>query len=266
MPRLTRHRASLFYLESGKGSPPVLLVHGWCCDHTYMAAQYRHLRPRHRVVSVDLLGHGRSDKPLSEYSIHAFAEDLRWVCRQLGLDRPVVIGHSMGGLIALEMAAQEHGLLAGAVLLDSPLLYPENLNERNWMFAETLREPGFRQAQQEYTSRLLFLPADDPARKARIVEGMSRAPQHVMAPSFESLLAWDNLTRVDPDVPVLLVSAAHLLTDLRRARKLHPKLMTAQTAGAGHFLHMEVPSQVNAMIDRFVATAAHGQSSPNTSQ
>lgn len=255
MPQLERPRASLFYLESGEGDPPVLLVHGWCCDHTYMAAQYRHLRPRNRVVSVDLLGHGRSDKPISDYSIHAFAEDCRWVCRQLGIGRLVVIGHSMGGLIALEMAAQQHGLLAGAVLLDSPLYYPPNLSERNRKFAETLRGPGFREAQRDYTSRLLFLPTDDPERKARIIEGMSRSPQHVMAPAFDSLLGWDNLPRVDPEVPMLLIQAAHLLTDVNRVRELHPKLMTAEAAGAGHFLHMEVPAQVNAMIDRFLATA-----------
>lgn len=258
MARLERPRASLFYQEAGTGDPPVFLIHGWCCDHSYMAAQYRHLRPRHWVISVDLLGHGRSDKPISDYSIHAFAEDCRWVCRQLGIERPVVIGHSMGGLIALEMAAQQHGLLAGAVLLDSPLYYPQNLSERNRAFAKTLREPGFREAQRQYTSRLLFLPADDAARKARIVEGMSRAPQHVMAPAFDSLLGWDNLGKVDPELPVLVVSAAYLLTDLGRVRELHPKLMTAQTAGAGHFLHMEVPGQVNAMIDRFLATSVRG--------
>lgn len=256
MPRLNRLRASLFYLESGTGFPPILLVHGWCCDHTYMAPQYRHLRRRHRVVAVDLLGHGRSDKPISEYSIHAFAEDLHWVCRQLRLDHPVVIGHSMGGLIALEMAAQQHGMLAGAVLLDSPLLYPQTIQERNLKFADALQDATYQQAQREYVSRLLFLPTDDPARKARIVDGMSRTPLHVMGTSFGGLLLWNNLERVDPELPVLFVSAAHLLTDLRRLRELHPRLMTAQVVGAGHFLQLEVPVQVNAMIDRFLATVA----------
>ena len=77
MRHLERDGVALGYEETGEGEPPVLLVHGWCCDHTYLAPQLEHFVERgHRVVAVDLRGHGKSDKPHQRYSMQAFADDL----------------------------------------------------------------------------------------------------------------------------------------------------------------------------------------------
>ncbi len=107
MRSLRRHGVALFYEEKGTGEPSVLLVHGWCCDHTYFAPQLGHFAGRgHRVVAVDLRGHGRSDKPHQEYTMQIFADDLAWVCERIGLEKPVVVGHSMGGIVAFNLAAR----------------------------------------------------------------------------------------------------------------------------------------------------------------
>jgi pimeloyl-ACP methyl ester carboxylesterase len=55
---------------------------------------------------VDLRGHGRSDKPNGRYSMQAFADDLAWMCDQLKLEKPLFIGHSMGGVVAFDLAAR----------------------------------------------------------------------------------------------------------------------------------------------------------------
>ena len=73
MRRLERDGVALFCDEAGGGEPPILLVHGWCGDHTYMAPQFEHFRRQHRTVAVDLRGHGRSDEPEQEYTIPASA-------------------------------------------------------------------------------------------------------------------------------------------------------------------------------------------------
>jgi pimeloyl-ACP methyl ester carboxylesterase len=105
MQRLEQDGLALFYEETGEGEPPILLVHGWCCDHTYFAPQFEHFARRGRhVVAVDLRGHGKSDKPHQSYTVQLFADDLAWMCAQIGLEKPVVIGHSMGGVIVLALA------------------------------------------------------------------------------------------------------------------------------------------------------------------
>jgi pimeloyl-ACP methyl ester carboxylesterase len=115
----------LCYEEAGEGEPPVFLVHGWCCDHTYLAPQFEHFAQRgHRVVAVDLRGHGESDKPHQSYSMQAFADDLAWMCRRLELVKPVVAGHSMGGIVAFDLAARYPDLPSAVVMLDAAVVLP----------------------------------------------------------------------------------------------------------------------------------------------
>ena len=64
MRRLHRDGVAPFYEEAGSEDPPLVLVHGWCCDHAYFAPRLEHFAGRgYRVVAVDLRGHGKSDKP-----------------------------------------------------------------------------------------------------------------------------------------------------------------------------------------------------------
>jgi pimeloyl-ACP methyl ester carboxylesterase len=256
MPQLYRDGVSLYYEEAGAGKPPIVLVHGWTCDHTYFAPQFEHFARDHRVVAVDLRGHGQSDKPEQDYTMAAFADDVAWLCGELGLTKPVIIGHSMGGVIALEIAARFPELASAVVLVDAPVVPPAALVDGVRPLMEALRSPQFREAQRQFVADALFLPGDDPQRKAQIVDAMSQAPQHVMASAFENIFAWDGEAAARGcTVPVLNICAAGPLTDLNRFRELCPQLVNGQTVGAGHFHQLEVPEQVNAMIDRFLAVS-----------
>ena len=72
-----------------------------------MVPQFDYFGRTHRVVAVDLRGHGASDKPMQEYTVAGFADDLAWLCDQLGVVKPVVVGHSMGGNVAFELVRSE---------------------------------------------------------------------------------------------------------------------------------------------------------------
>ena len=89
--------------------------------HTYLDPQFKHFAGRgHRVVAVDLRGHGQSDKPHQRYTMQVFADDLAWMCDQRNLVRPVVVGHSMGGIVAFDLAARYPALPCAVVMLDAP--------------------------------------------------------------------------------------------------------------------------------------------------
>src|SRR3989454_11694460 len=106
MQKLFRDGVALAFEEGGAGEPPILLIHGRSCDHTFMAPQFEHFKRKSRTVAVDLRGHGASDKPEQEYTPGLFVEDVAWLCQQLDLKRPIVIGHSLGGAVTLELARQ----------------------------------------------------------------------------------------------------------------------------------------------------------------
>jgi pimeloyl-ACP methyl ester carboxylesterase len=255
--KLNRDSIALAYEEVGTGEPPLLFVHCWCGNHTFFARQVEHFARSHRVVAVDLRGHGASDKPYQEYTLDGFVDDLVWLCDQLRLVKPVIVGHSMGGNVALELAARHSELPAAIVLVDSVVTPGPAFLEAVRPVAEALRGPGYREAVAAlYAS--VFLPTDDPERKARIVETASSAPQHVMSSAFEH-----HITDYDASaaaaactVPTLYIGAAAPFADVERFRALCPQLMVGQTVGAGHFNLLEVPEQVNAMIERFLIVSA----------
>jgi pimeloyl-ACP methyl ester carboxylesterase len=254
VPLAYRDGVALYYEDVGQGEPPILLVHGWMCDHTYFAPQAERFAPDHRVVSVDLRGHGRSDKPEQDYTMAGFADDLAWLCGELGLTRPVVIGHSMGGVIALELAARHPELPAAIVAVDSPLLPPQALKDGIAGVVAGLKSPDFREVAQQFVGNALFLEGDDPELKARVLEGMTSGPQYVMASALEQIFAWDaEAAAAGCKVPTLNLIAASPLLDVARFTELCPQVVHGQTVGAGHFHQLLVPDQVNAMIDRFLA-------------
>ncbi len=263
MRKLVRDGVALAYEEAGSGVPPVLLVHGWTCDHTYFAPQVEHFGRRHRVIAVDLRGHGESDKPRQEYTMAGFADDLAWLCGKLGVQRPVVIGHSMGGVIALELAARRPDLPLALILLDAPVVTPPAFDDQVRPLRERLLGPDYREAMRRIAADM-FLPTDDPERKARIVESMSATPRHVMVSALDGMDGCDSAAAAAAcKVPVLNVaSAGGHMPDLQRFGELCPQLVNGQTVGAGHFHQLEVPDQVNAMIERFLAITLSNRTRP----
>src|SRR5688572_18527053 len=106
MPHIKHNDISLFFEDEGTGDPPLLFIHGGMNDHSYFARQVKYFQDRHRTVAVDLRGHGQSDKPRQDYTIECFADDISWLCKELRIAAPVVVGHSLGGLITLAVAAR----------------------------------------------------------------------------------------------------------------------------------------------------------------
>jgi pimeloyl-ACP methyl ester carboxylesterase len=112
--------------DFGGDDPPLLLVHGAGGNLAQMTALARALRPHHRVVTLDLRGHGRSAD--GDWSWDAALGDLAAVCVQLELERPAVVGHSLGGMLAA-LWGQRHPESPGIVSLDGnpPPTRPEHL-------------------------------------------------------------------------------------------------------------------------------------------
>lgn len=113
--RLSRDATRLNAVELGQGEPSILCIHGLGGDHRLFGPQITHFAGRHRVVAVDLRGHGASEGPAPRDAIRQFADDVAWQCQQLDLARPVLVGHSGGGHVAAQLAADFPALVSGVV-------------------------------------------------------------------------------------------------------------------------------------------------------
>ncbi len=238
------------YEDMGSGSPAVVLIHGAFGNRFHYAPQIEHLERRHRVLALDLRGHGESDVPKDGFRLRDFAEDVIAVCETAGLDRYVLCGHSMP--VALVAASLRPDRVAGVVLLDGTILYPESL--RSQVLASlvpALEGEGWAEAMQGYLVGRGIGPYDSPALKARVMEEIANAPGHMAAPLFRDLMSTDFAELLSADYPLLYVHA-RVPADLVRLRQLRPDVILASVAGSGHWLTLEVPNQVNAMLDRFL--------------
>lgn len=260
MTTLERDGTKLACFDSGGDGTQVVLVHGWCCDHSFFAPQAEHLAAAgYRVVSPDLRGHGASDAPDAAYTIGLFADDVAWCIERLGLKKPVVVGHSMGGIVAFDLAARYPELPGAIVMLDSSVARSQAAKDATAGLCQQLAGPDRVKIMRDYVSAMLFIPTDDAARKERLIERMSSAPAHVVVSAMQGLRDYDpSYAKGLIRVPSLYIAADEPVprSDMAAMYDLLPQLTYGQTVGSGHFCQLEVPEQVNAMLDRFLAIQA----------
>src|SRR5882762_2877013 len=96
---VTSDGARVHYESYGKGKDAVVFIHGWTCDLTFWSGQAP-VYKKHRALLIDLPGHGRSEKPDVAYTPERFARAIDAVMRDAGVERAVLVGHSMGGPVA----------------------------------------------------------------------------------------------------------------------------------------------------------------------
>ena len=184
MATLTRGAVRLAYEEAGQGEPAMVFVHGWSCNRAFFGPQIEHFSHQRRCVGVDLRGHGDSDKPRQDYTMEGFADDLAWLCQQLQIEGLVVVGHSMGGVVALVLAARYPELVRAIVMVDGGT---RGLTDPGPAWLARLRglaNPDYLAATGSRSSRCSS-PATTGARRSWIMEQMLATPQHVMLSATE---------------------------------------------------------------------------------
>lgn len=248
---LDRDGVRLTYFECGRGpgKAPLLLVHGWCCDHSYWREQIAEFAADHRVVAVDLRGHGASDKPRQPYTVEGFAADLVWLADELELEHPVVIGHSMGGAIAACLGASYPTFARALVLVDPAVLIPE---ERTVEMREAMLGPD----PKAFAATLIdgmFVASSPPALIAEITTEMLSAPDHVLASAGANLWQFDSPAAIRAlTVPTLIVSASGMGDYHGTAARLNPRIEVEILPETGHFLQLERPDLLNPMLHAFL--------------
>lgn len=248
---------TLAYDYLGKGDYSFLFIHGVGANRQFFAAMAQHFSQYARVLNADLRGHGASDKPDQPYTMETYADDLGALAKAVKLDNIIVVGHSMGGNIALEFADRHADQLKGVVLLDAWLYWTPSALA---FFAERLQElksPQFKEHLRKLAD-MRCLPTD--SHKDLVLQSFLATPQSVWCSSLENMRQWDAdrtaATVKNCRVPLLYIQTGKPLVDQEKMEKdFHGgELLTGKVVGTGHFCNLEIPEQVDAMIDRFVNT------------
>ena len=251
------------YRVYGKGDPAIVLIHGWATDANYWYKQIDPLKAKYTVVTVDLAGHGGSASNRTDWSMGNYGEDVATVVRKIPNPQIILVGHSMGGTVALEANRRIGDRVIGIIVVDAlksvglPPLPQAEIDKRIAPF-----RTNFIGAVRNYATEELFEKGADPLFVQKVAYDMSLEPPEVGVPSLQALLSMDFKT-VLPDikVPVLAINSDLGATDVARIRKSLPTFKADVIAHTSHFLMMEVPDKFNPLllhdIDNLVQNAKH---------
>jgi len=251
------------YRIVGKGDPAIVLIHGWATDANYWNAQIDPLKAKYTVVAIDLAGHGGSTKSRTDWSMEKYGEDVTTVLQRIPNQQLILVGHSMGGTVALEAARTLGSRVIGIVVVDAlksvglPPIPAAEIQKRVAPF-----RTDFIGSVRKYVTEELFEKGADPMFVQKVAYDMSLEPPEVGVPSLEALLSLDlKSVLADIKVPVLAINSDLGATDDARIRKSLPSFKSDVIPHTSHFLMMEVPDRFNPIlmrdIDTLVRNASH---------
>src|SRR5215470_10516553 len=215
----------LAYDTAGAGDPPMIFVHGWCCDRSYFAPQFEHFATSHAVAALDLRGHGHSGQPEAVrggYDLGVLADDVLAVAAAAGFARPVLVGHSLGALIGLACAARA-GAVRALVMVDPAPITNERAKRFFRESADAVAADGDGSWRRKFAEGM-FLPTDA-ARRAAIVGQMTSTVPGMAAEVLRVMGGYDGagaLARVT--VPVLSIGSAVPANSSADLRRLCPEI------------------------------------------
>jgi pimeloyl-ACP methyl ester carboxylesterase len=253
----------IHYTLSGTGSIPLVFLHGWGGDLTVFAQQTQAFARTHRVITLDLPGHGQSD-PLPKPSIETFSRVLDAVLKATHSSRPILCGHSLGAVVARQWA-RLHPNQARALLLLDPAIYqlpPGAADRERW--AEGIRRlaqsfgPAHEKTVRERAISVFLsnLYVDSTPRDLRMsVLRLALTPSPQTAESTLAALADLSLWIEDSlPLPVLVLRAGLRQPpgEDRFLKSLFPQLSYHFLPGVSHYLMWEDPARINTELRRFL--------------
>ncbi len=242
----------------GHGSPTLVMIHCWCGNRSFWKNQVDELAREHEVITLDLPGHGESGHAREKWSVDGLGADVARLADELGLQHMILIGHSMGGPVALCAAARMKGRVVGIVAIDT-LHDAEKGITREQVDGIAAKFEGDFRAGLEQVIPSMLPPNADPTLKHWLVEQAAKTD-----PRAASALMRDfpNL-----DMPALFRNAGVPIRGINSANSPWPTNISTNRKYAdydaivltdvGHYPHLEKPVEFNAALMRTLAGLEH---------
>lgn len=253
----------IYYRAEGQGSQALLFIHGWSCNETFFLPQMEEFRKAHRVISIDLPGHGKSDA-FPQLSVDLFARAVEAVRVQEKALRPVLVGHSMGAVVARQHGRLFPGVAKGFVFLDGSIfqLPPDEAGRARWSemidglarrFSGSLEKKVRERNVSEFLSNM-YTPSTPREFQLMILGQVLQTRPETSEASMRAMTdfkLWDGLVLKQP---ALAIRAGRQAPAGEEAylKSLFPNMKYKFWAGVSHFLQLEKPEDTNREITEFL--------------
>lgn len=259
MPTIPNGGVELYYEERGAGDA-VVLIHGLGSYAGDWSDQIEALSAAFRVIAIDLRGHGRSARPAGPYSVPLFAADVAALIRALGAGPAHIVGLSLGGAVAFQLAVDAPALVRSLVIINSGPSFIVNRQIRIALFVRLflLKVAGLERVGGMIVKRLFPRPDQEPLRRA-FLEHFVTNDRRAYEASTRALVGWtvaDRLTAIT--CPVLVISGDRDYTPVSMKEEYVARLPHARLAvieDAGHACTLERPDAVNRVLETFLTSS-----------
>jgi pimeloyl-ACP methyl ester carboxylesterase len=247
------HAGAIALDDGGSGGLPVVFVHSLAGNSTQWSKQLEHLRRTRRAVALDLRGHGRSEPPKDgDYTIAAMAGDIAAVVDTLGLDRFVLVGHSMGGGVALTYAGAHPDRVAGLVLVD-PIGDGKQIPPAEAKAFLAGFESSYDSTSQGYWTSIA---GPDSAIRKQLLADLQATPREAVVQALRDVMQFDPhpaLARYSGPKLSIVTPHNNMPSSLHRLGKGFPHRMVE---GTGHWIQLDKPDDFNRILDEFLKTVS----------
>ncbi|NJM24550.1 MAG: alpha/beta hydrolase [Bacteroidia bacterium] len=257
MPPVENSGVRINYSVTGDGPVAVVLVHGWNIDKSYWDEHVPALSVKFKVVTLDLGGHGASGKNRSTWKLKDYAADVIAVINGLALDNVILVGHSMGGNIILEVANAIPDKVIGFVGVDNfknvGTVYTDADKESIQNYFKEFHA-AYDATAESYARQLLFTAESDSAAVERVVKDFRAADSVIALATLEALILGDEQvesTALDKlNVPVYLINSDYTPTQ-QDSLRAHVKggVEVRSISGTGHYPMIEKPGVFIAILE-----------------
>lgn len=249
MAYLDRDGVRIYYDVQGNG-PAVLLSHGYSATAQMWTKQVEALKDRYRVITWDMRGHGQSDSPddQAHYSEEATCDDMAGILRELGIERAIVGGLSLGGYMSLAFNVRHPEMVSALMLFDTGPGYKNPAGREGWNKTAEARAVAFETKGLESLGR----GAEVRVAQHRSAAGLAKAARGMLA-QFDSRII-ESLEHIS--VPTLVLVGAKdepFLGATEYMLKKIPGAQRAVIADAGHAANIDQPEAFNAAVKAFLA-------------
>jgi len=240
------------YDVQGTGQPVLVFVHGWSCSKEYWKEQVAHFVKKHKVVTIDLAGHGQSGRSRKDYTVESFGKDVASVVKKLNLDQAILIGHSMGGDVIVEAAGQMPDRIICLVGADTFHDIEKGYHSAEIEKIAIRLEADFVKEVQGFV-RQMFTPTADPELVEWVAGKMSSANPQVGINAFRNLGNYDLKSAAQKmEIPICSISADLWPMNLDANKKYAKTFKLKLMPGIGHFVMLEDPEKFNKLLEEII--------------
>lgn len=242
----------LYYEMHGEGEP-IIFSHGWMCDRSIWDYQIEFFSIKYKVITYDQRGHGKSDKPKADYSVQTLSDDLSFLIQELNLEKVILVGHSLGGMIALTFALNHPEKVSKLVLVGTCAKMTLSGFIQLWIMLHIFSYESFARGMIDFQ---YSEPSEQVKKKG--FEIAMKTPKFAALKCFSEFMRnydiRDSVCRIQAPT-LIIVGEKDNATPVEMSQYLNKEIKGSKLqiiSGSRHMVMIDKPNELNGYIEEFI--------------